>query len=170
VGYIVGQITATDRDPGVNGIVSYYLTGGNDNSTFSIDSTLGVITIAKPLDYEQQRRYDLIMLARDSAPIPQQTQQNFTVMVTDANDNPPVFYRDTYTTFISEGAVIGSTVIEQINASDADRGSNAVVQYYISGGNGSSTFLIDQFTGVFTSCIEAELQRCDCLHADSAGC
>lgn len=57
---VFANFTATDMDSGVNGLVEYFIedTGNPDDaaSHFSIDSPhQGIVTIKKPLDYEQSK-------------------------------------------------------------------------------------------------------------------
>jgi len=58
----VVTITASDRDTGNAGQVSYALV---DSSAFNIDSTTGRMTTAIQLDREQVAKYQLTVLAYD---------------------------------------------------------------------------------------------------------
>ena len=60
------QVTATDDDVGSNGAISYSLSG-SDVETFAIDPNTGVVTVARPLDYETvSEPYTLTVIARDN--------------------------------------------------------------------------------------------------------
>ena len=70
------------------------------------------------------------------------------VNLQDANDNAPRFMQDTYISAVWEGNSRG-TYVTQIQATDADQGSNANIMYTIIGGNIQEAFVIDEpYTGV----------------------
>lgn len=68
VGSRVWAVKATDKDFGVDGSLSYSITNGNDNETFTIDDYTGVITLTKPLDYHVLPRYFLVVMVTDGVP------------------------------------------------------------------------------------------------------
>ena len=59
VGTSVIQVRAVDSDIGQNGIVRYRFRQefSGHSETFDINPTTGVLTLAKPLDREQQKVY-----------------------------------------------------------------------------------------------------------------
>ena len=62
------QVTATDRDVGVNAKLSYRLSPQTAHSdVFSIDADTGQIYIRSALDYERNARYHLTVMACDGA-------------------------------------------------------------------------------------------------------
>lgn len=66
IGSSVVQISASDKDLGLNGQVRYTFSGGNDgSSTFVIDPTSGIIRTNKVLDRETTPKYDLIAYVYD---------------------------------------------------------------------------------------------------------
>ncbi|KAG8507354.1 Cadherin-23 [Galemys pyrenaicus] len=65
-GTAVVQVRATDRDVGVNGILSYYITEGNKDMTFRMDRVSGEIaTRPAPPDRERQSFYHLLVTVED---------------------------------------------------------------------------------------------------------
>lgn len=60
----VVQVSATDRDTGRSGQVSFAIVRGNKYTTFSISKN-GKIILEKPLDYELMSRYELTVMAYD---------------------------------------------------------------------------------------------------------
>lgn len=130
VGFIVGIITATDRDTGDNAFVVYNLTGGAEN-TFEIDEINGNIKIKNSPDYETMNEYNLTVTAvnNKSAPFFQATT-HVTVLVMDVNDNAPVFDQSSYSASINMINPVGSHVIT-VSATDKDQGLNGLVEYYI---------------------------------------
>lgn len=59
------QVVARDDDYGLNGQMSYTLSGGNDDGSFSLTSS-GQLRLEKLLDREIQDHYELIVIAIDS--------------------------------------------------------------------------------------------------------
>ncbi|XP_021248692.1 protocadherin Fat 4-like isoform X2 [Numida meleagris] len=130
VGFIVGKVTATDRDMGDNAFVLYSLTGGGGN-IFEIDELLGNIKIKNSPDYEDMNKYTLTVNAvnNKSAPFYQATT-NVTVLVIDVNDNAPVFAQNPYSASINMTNPVGAHVIT-VHATDKDQGQNGLIEYYI---------------------------------------
>lgn len=63
------------------------------------------------------------------------------VEITDTNDNSPVFSPTFYQVTISEAATFDD-VLENVNATDDDTGSNGAITYSIVGGNVQNAFYI----------------------------
>lgn len=134
------NVTATDKDEGVNGQVRYTFDNGNDgNGAFSIDNQ-GWIRLAKEVDRETTPSYDLVVVAVDSDPVnPQSASVVVHIDVEDVNDNAPIFQFSVFTVSIPENSPIGSTV-DVISAVDPDEGVNALINYTIANGADSSSF------------------------------
>ena len=65
-GTAVVQVRATDRDIGINSVLSYYITGGNEDMTFRMDRVSGEIaTRPAPPDRERQSFYHLVVTVED---------------------------------------------------------------------------------------------------------
>lgn len=72
------------------------------------------------------------------------------VLISDINDNDPVFDENFYTAIVVENVDIG-TPVKNVTATDADSGDNGRVWYEIISGNINNTFKIDNVTGeIFT--------------------
>ncbi|KAL1394251.1 hypothetical protein pipiens_012089, partial [Culex pipiens pipiens] len=79
--------------------IRYKITSGNIGGVFAIHNTTGALYVAKGLDYEKLKKYELRLTASDSF------KENYTtvlVSVKDVNDNPPVFEKSSYRTQITE--------------------------------------------------------------------
>lgn len=63
--FCVFQVIARDDDQGANGQLSYMLSGGNDESAFSLSSS-GQLSLTQTLDREAQGKYTLLITATDS--------------------------------------------------------------------------------------------------------
>ncbi|XP_072928982.1 cadherin EGF LAG seven-pass G-type receptor 3 isoform X2 [Hemitrygon akajei] len=144
VGTSVLTVTAVDRD--VNGVVTYQITGGNTRNRFSISTQAGVglITLALPLDYKQERRYVLTVTASDRT---LHDTCHVHVNITDANTHRPVFQSAHYSVNVNEDRPVGSTVVV-ISATDDDVGENARITYYLE--DNIPQFRIDADSGAIT--------------------
>lgn len=64
-GYKVAQIEAKDADEGINTIVSYDITSGNEEDLFVIDTNLGGIYLTKSIQITQNRTFHLNISVKD---------------------------------------------------------------------------------------------------------
>ena len=91
VGTKLIQISATDADEGLNGLIRYSIINPPlaISFPFEIDSTTGVITLRSPLDYETTRSYRFLIRASDSG-LPQSlfTDTWLSISVKNINDCP----------------------------------------------------------------------------------
>lgn len=99
-GYHALKVEALDLDLDLSGRVSYYIQNSNDLEessdlvtnvqSFSIHPTSGVISIQRPLDYEESHSYSFVVEAIDHGHPPLSSTATVQVNVEDVNDNPPV--------------------------------------------------------------------------------
>ncbi|KAF7707587.1 cadherin EGF LAG seven-pass G-type receptor 1 isoform X2 [Silurus meridionalis] len=152
VGATVLTVTAIDRD--VNSVVTYQISSGNTRNRFAITSQSGggLITLAFPLDYKQERQYILIVTASDGVRF--DTAQIF-INVTDANTHRPVFQSANYQVLLSEDRPVGTTVVV-ISATDEDTGENARITYVME--DNVPQFKINRDTGAITTQIEIDYE------------
>ncbi|XP_013857210.1 cadherin EGF LAG seven-pass G-type receptor 3 isoform X3 [Austrofundulus limnaeus] len=149
VGTSVVTVTAVDRD--VNSAVTYQITGGNTRNRFAISTAggAGLLSLALPLDYKQERRYVLTVTASDRT-LHDTCQVH--INITDANTHRPVFQSAHYSVSVNEDKPSGSTVVV-ISATDDDVGENARITYFLE--DNIPQFRIDAATGAIT--LQAEL-------------
>lgn len=149
VGTSVVIVTAVDRD--VNSAVTYQITGGNTRNRFAISTAggAGLLSLALPLDYKQERRYVLTVTASDRT-LHDTCQVH--INITDANTHRPVFQSAHYSISVNEDRPPGSTVVV-ISATDDDVGENARITYFLE--DNIPQFRIDPSTGAIT--LQAEL-------------
>lgn len=141
------QISASDRDSGSNGRVSYTFQGGDDgDGDFVIETYSGIIRIARKLDRENVPVYNLRAFAVDRGVPPLKAAVPIHVVVQDVNDNAPVFEKDVLFIKVRENSQVGS-VVARITATDPDEGSNAQIMYQIVEGNIPEVFQLDIFNG-----------------------
>uniref|UniRef100_UPI003EBE4DC0 cadherin EGF LAG seven-pass G-type receptor 2 precursor n=1 Tax=Danio rerio TaxID=7955 RepID=UPI003EBE4DC0 len=152
------QVSATDRDSGLNGRVFYTFQGGEDgDGDFIIESTSGIVRTLRRLDRENTAIYNLQAFAVDKGVPALKTAVDMQVTILDVNDNPPVFEKDEFDIFVEENSPIG-LVVAHISASDPDEGSNAQIMYQIVEGNIPEVFQLDIFSGELTALTDLDYE------------
>lgn len=150
------RVRATSRDAGVNADVYYSLVGGDDRADFAVDRASGVVTVARPLDFERRKEYLLTVQAIDGGTPPLSDLATLNISVTDGNDNAPQFSQTSYGARVREDAALGTLVL-QVVADDKDAGVNGRVSYSIVRGDRDARFTIDADTGYLS--VSAPLDR-----------
>ncbi|NXV14105.1 PCD23 protein, partial [Cepphus grylle] len=147
------QVFATDLDSGLNGETEYSILSGNENATFLIDSSRGILATNTVLDHENASSYRetasshrLVLLASDRGTPSLNSTATVLITVLDVNDNPPVFSSPEYHIHVKESIPVGSHVTE-VSANDCDAGTNAEITYAIISGNDRGHFRLDGKTG-----------------------
>ncbi|XP_049616876.1 cadherin EGF LAG seven-pass G-type receptor 1 isoform X5 [Syngnathus scovelli] len=152
------QISASDRDSGSNGRLSYTFQGGDDgDGDFFIEQYSGIIRTARKLDRENVPVYDLKAFAVDRGVPPLKAAVPIHVVVQDINDNAPVFEKDELFIDVEENIPVGS-VVARITATDPDDGTNAQIMYQIVEGNFPEIFELDIFNGDLVSLIDLDYE------------
>ncbi|XP_016844332.1 protocadherin-like wing polarity protein stan isoform X2 [Nasonia vitripennis] len=150
----VTTVTATDPDEDAR--IHYEISSGNTRGRFSITSQngRGLITVAQPLDYKQEKRFVLTVTASDSGG--RSDTALVYVNVSDANNYAPVFENAPYSISVFEDAPVGTTVLV-VSATDSDVGQNAQITYSLSSDEDgaesqeTSKFAINPQTGAITT-------------------
>uniref|UniRef100_A0A8D8W2C8 Protocadherin-16 n=1 Tax=Cacopsylla melanoneura TaxID=428564 RepID=A0A8D8W2C8_9HEMI len=129
-GTSVFQISAFDRDEGINSVISYSLRENADNhpSWFQIDSKSGLITMKSNVDCETDPVPKLTVIATDNGVPALSSSATVLVTIHDVNDNEPIFDQSFYNVTIPENKPKGSCILK-VSASDPDCGVNAMVNY-----------------------------------------
>ncbi|XP_050394746.1 cadherin EGF LAG seven-pass G-type receptor 1 [Patella vulgata] len=140
-------ITATDKDEGENGRITYSLRG-TDLEVFNLNSATGEIRLRQTLDYETQTEYPVILVARDNGLPPRESTKTFTLKVSDFNDLGPQFIQDSYQTYVFETSLQLQPAVT-VQATDPED-PTGVVTYRIIAGNINNAFSIDPNSGVLT--------------------
>lgn len=154
-GQPIANVTATDKDKGVNSLVSYKITSG-DSKKFTIDSKTGVITSSEKLDREEAVSYNLVITARDHGTPSLSSTVLVSVKVLDENDNAPKFSLPFYQASVLENTAINTNIL-RVTATDPDDGTNGLVTFSIVSGNTNDAFAIDNSTGFL--CVKQNLDR-----------
>ncbi|XP_068570164.1 protocadherin-12 [Cebidichthys violaceus] len=93
-GYNALKVEAHDVDLEFSGRVSYFIRSPNevetDTRSFSVHPTSGVISVQRPLDYEESHTYSFTVEAVDQGHPPLTGTASVQIDVQDVNDNHPV--------------------------------------------------------------------------------
>ncbi|MEZ6061185.1 MAG: DUF4347 domain-containing protein [Planctomycetaceae bacterium] len=150
----VQTVTATDPVDSL----TFSVTGGADQTLFSIQTTSGLLTFNAPPDFETpgdvgaNNVYEVQVSVSDGdGGI---TTQTITVTVTNANDNTPVV--DASQSFSVSEAAVNGTSLGTVTASDNDAGTT-FSNWTITGGNTDGIFAINSSTGELTVLDNANL-------------
>ncbi|XP_042315720.1 protocadherin-17 isoform X1 [Sceloporus undulatus] len=130
--------SAHDPDAAQNGLRTYLLTR-DDYGLFSLDvkargdgTKFPELVVQKALDREEQSHHTLVLTALDGGDPPRSGTVQLNVRLVDSNDNSPVFEAASYVVELPENAPLGTAVLD-LNATDADEGTNGEVVYSFSG-------------------------------------
>ena len=129
VGTFVAHVSAKDEDEGVNGQLACSLSHDLFMLEHLEDGAYQILTAGR-LDREHTPAYRLTIKCNDFADIPLISTENITVIITDTNDNAPIFRESMYYFRIEENNNV-SAFVGQVNASDPDEGANGEVIYTI---------------------------------------
>ncbi|XP_050686791.1 putative neural-cadherin 2 isoform X2 [Eriocheir sinensis] len=122
---------------------------GNEEGLFSVDSSNGLLSLVQPLDYEEQRQYELVVRASAGE---SGSEASVVVQVTDQNDHAPAFPRTLHETQITEedDRHLPKTILT-VTARDEDAGEYGHLSYSLEGegvtGDSNSCFAVDPSTG-----------------------
>ncbi|CAL9697367.1 unnamed protein product [Knipowitschia caucasica] len=145
VGLTVVTVSANDEDEGANAKLRYQITSGNKGGVFDMEPEVGTIFIAQPLDYEQQKRYKLLVLASDGK---WEDYAAVVVTVVNKNDEAPVFSMNEYYGSVTEQLDGSPVFVLQVTATDPDKDADqGAIRYSIHGQGAESHFMINDLTG-----------------------
>uniref|UniRef100_A0AAQ4PA78 Protocadherin-15 n=1 Tax=Gasterosteus aculeatus aculeatus TaxID=481459 RepID=A0AAQ4PA78_GASAC len=161
VGTAVGTIMAA----AVNQTIVYSIIEGE----FELNETTGVISTAKPLDYEANSSHvlrveaDSMRVVSSNLRVPSKSESNTAKVVIDIhdeNDHPPVFTRSLYIGGVTEDAKTFTSILK-IQALDKDTGNYSSMMYRLiiappagkDTKDGKDGFIIEPFSGVVKTAI-----------------
>ncbi|XP_026037426.1 protocadherin Fat 3 isoform X1 [Astatotilapia calliptera] len=145
VGTSVVQVTALDKDNGINGQLTYTIEAGNTGGVFGIDNTTGLIFIAKELDLTSLGFYTLSVRVTDSGFPPLMATASVRISLILSDFSKPKFSQKEYQAEIMENSKTGTYVIT-VSAL-----SRSALIYDITRGNEERCFFINHHTGVITT-------------------
>uniref|UniRef100_A0A7N6F8P6 Cadherin domain-containing protein n=1 Tax=Anabas testudineus TaxID=64144 RepID=A0A7N6F8P6_ANATE len=143
IGAILQNLQATDRE---NDPITYRIVSGDSQKVFNLSETIGLLLLGKPLDRETADQYRLIVTASDGHPGGTSTT-TVNIVVTDVNDNDPVFNLTMSANFTVREEQ-ANLFVGRVMATDPDAGANGQVQYRIV--NHPNLFIITANGSIYT--------------------
>uniref|UniRef100_A0A8C7FPU8 Protocadherin-16 n=1 Tax=Oncorhynchus kisutch TaxID=8019 RepID=A0A8C7FPU8_ONCKI len=142
-GSAVVTVTATDRDSGENGRVTYRVMSST-RDIFYIDPSNGTLFITQQAEFDSENPSILVVIeSRDMGTPALSSIATVQVQVTDVNDNAPVFLQSEYRATVSEDGLPGATILT-LEATDGDASrDNCGFDFTIASGNSGNAFQIE---------------------------
>uniref|UniRef100_A0A3Q2TYG1 Protocadherin-16 n=1 Tax=Fundulus heteroclitus TaxID=8078 RepID=A0A3Q2TYG1_FUNHE len=151
-------LSAQDEDwSPENTHLDYAIINGNEEKRFCLEvkmipienqmKNVGRLVLCNSLDRETNEYYELTVSVSDRGTPPLNSSSIVKVMVTDCNDNAPVFSSTEYYAQVSENSQIGTSLV-QVSARDPDLGVNGLVHYEIISGNSKGHLKLDPHSGL----------------------
>ncbi|CAH7008877.1 Pcdhb16 [Phodopus roborovskii] len=125
IGFLIITVSATDKDIGVNGQISYSLFQASDDisKTFSIHPLTGEVRLKEQLDFEKTQSYEVNIEARDAGTF--SGKCTILTQVMDVNDHAPEIILSAFTNPIPEN--LPETMVAVFSVSDLDSGENGIL-------------------------------------------
>ncbi|XP_066572717.1 protocadherin Fat 2 [Amia ocellicauda] len=141
-GDVLFQVTATDKDLGESGVISFSL--GDEFALFRIDPYLGDVSLQRPLDFDSMNKYVLTIIATDEGEPSLSSEAELLIQV--KNRSNPIFQSLHYPLKIPENISPFTTVLH-VQARNPE-GYRLI--YNLVEDNSSKAFHIDFKTGVLS--------------------
>lgn len=126
-GTFILTVLASDIDDQENSKLRYILTG-DGSEQFALDRSLGYLKTQLPLDREKQSRYSLTAHVQDKEHTTWECSSEIELLISDLNDNAPVFSLPYYSVALPEDVEVG-TLVTKVHATDIDVGINRKIKY-----------------------------------------
>lgn len=126
-GTYVLTVLASDIDDQENSKLRYILTG-DGSEHFSLDKSSGFLKTLVPLDRETQSKYVLTAHVQDKEHTTWECSSEIELLISDLNDNAPVFSLPYYSVALPEDVEVG-TLVTKVHATDKDVGINRKIKY-----------------------------------------
>uniref|UniRef100_A0A8C1IL44 Protocadherin-16 n=1 Tax=Cyprinus carpio TaxID=7962 RepID=A0A8C1IL44_CYPCA len=148
------KVSASDRDHGTNGLVTY---GGVTEEGFTINPETGVISVTQVLDRELQDHYTVTVYAKDGGIPPNFAKAQVHITVLDENDNAPAFGQQHYSLEVPENQE--PVELFTLKAKDLDTGESGRLEYKITAGDPDGDFRLDGFSGALSTSRPLDRER-----------
>lgn len=106
------QLQAQDADEGTNAAIRYSILRSTQDSLISMEPESGLVTTAAPLDRESLAQFWFLVVAADGGEPSLSSTATVTVLVSDVNDNEPVFQQQLYNVSVPEHSDVGSCFLQ----------------------------------------------------------
>ena len=169
-GTLVGQVTATDGDSGINGEIQFSIVSNIGVDLFTINASTGMIHTTAVLDREALADMNLfappgsqqvlVVQAEDRGTPSLFSQSDVTIQLLDINDNSPQFVDEPSSISLPENIPINTFILDA-SATDADLGANGEVSYSLTSDTSSLPFSINSSTGAVTTMATLDREEID---------
>ncbi|XP_075062116.1 protocadherin gamma-B2-like [Mixophyes fleayi] len=129
-GTVIALVNIYDMDTGENGEVVGEIIGKLPFHLLPSSTSYYKLVTSTTLDRECATEYKITVKASDRGSPPLSVTKTITLSISDVNDNPPAFEKNSYIVYIQENNLPGTSVYG-INASDLDYKENAKITYSI---------------------------------------
>ncbi|XP_019129673.2 protocadherin gamma-A1-like [Larimichthys crocea] len=125
-GTYITTVNASDADSGSNGLVTYRFSNMKEQlvDIFHLDEITGVITLIGQVDYEKDKKYEIMIEAMDQGGLTDSSK--VLIEIVDVNDNAPVINVMSFSSPVPEDSPSGTTVAI-INVIDVDSEQNGQI-------------------------------------------
>ncbi|KAG8226852.1 hypothetical protein J437_LFUL004093 [Ladona fulva] len=149
IGTRVLSVAAVDKDVRPqNNQFAYSIIGGNEGQAFRVDPQSGILETASRLDRETIETYTLIVGAIDTGTPPQTGTTEVRIVVTDVNDNGPIFQPAVPVGYVLENEP-ASTSVMILSAADPDLPPNGPpFTYELVGGKQQDYITVEKHSGL----------------------
>ncbi|XP_072519612.1 protocadherin Fat 1 isoform X1 [Salminus brasiliensis] len=163
VGTEIDTIRSERKQPVIYSLVKGNTLQSNKDDVFVINSHTGKLKLAKRLDYEAAKWYQLsIQVKVTEEGMDLISVINVNIHLKDVNDNSPQFNSFPYQSFVVENLPGGTSVV-QVGATDLDSGVNGQVTYSLDKNQESpevlELFAVDSETGWVTTVMEIDREK-----------
>lgn len=145
---LVSRVSATDADEGINGKVTFTITGGSGLGKFTIDQNTGKVRSLVRFNSEMDSLFDLHVRASDSSKQPLYSNSYLLIKLRNGGQKRPFFDSPQQLINVRENSEKG-TFVALVRAKVRARRSNIdkVTEYFISSGNEAEQFSLNSTSG-----------------------
>ncbi|GAB6027813.1 hypothetical protein CHUAL_002043 [Chamberlinius hualienensis] len=130
------RLQAEDPDEGVNAVIRYLISSGNEDGDFYVNETTGDVSTLRKLDFEVRPTYILNVTAQNTKPLESTSRANLPsvmqllINVVDRHDGHPSFQKNDYEFFVSENSK-ANIVVGLVNATDEQTNFEQKISYWL---------------------------------------
>ncbi|XP_069725648.1 protocadherin beta-15-like [Phaenicophaeus curvirostris] len=154
---LVGTVYASDADIGPNAKVTYSLApvhpiGQPPCSCISVNSENGHVFVLRPLDYEQLKQTEVLVIASDAGSPPLSANVTVHLVVVDENDNAPLVLHPAQDSSPASSELVPMSaeagyLVTKVVAIDADSGQNSWLSYHLLKASDPGLFVVGAQSG-----------------------
>ncbi|XP_053935941.1 protocadherin beta-15-like [Cuculus canorus] len=154
---LVGGVSASDADTGLNAKVTYSLAPAHTAeqppcSCISVNSENGHMFVLRPLDYEQLKKIEVLVIASDSGSPPLSANVTVRLVVVDENDNAPLVLHPAQDGSPASSELVPMSaeagyLVTKVVAVDVDLGQNSWLSYHLLKASDPGLFVVGAQSG-----------------------